>query len=392
MPASIRRPFDTPVLFVALYLVVGTACSSGATEPNPMVDAGARDTEGGAMCEEVERLAGKCPTLLGYGLFTGSGATQDPVPGVVRYDVISPLFADDALKHRFIQLPADGAKARYSDGDPWDLPVGSIVVKTFAYPRDVRNPAEGERLIETRLLIRGPSEIVPITYVWNAAQTEAVREVAGRDVLVGWIDETGRSRTTDYRIPNTNDCKRCHGQDQVYLLGIRTRQLDRVFGALGENQIDALSALGFFESAPEVGVRDHLVDPQDERAPIDARGRSYLDANCGHCHNKGAAADWSGLELDWGNRTHRVLGVCKSPSSAGDTGGHRFDIVPGKPEESVLFYRMQLADSAYRMPEGSRAPDARGNEVIAAWITAFSGEDCTPFSNDIVDTSTRNRP
>jgi uncharacterized repeat protein (TIGR03806 family) len=362
---------------MTLVLLGAAACSDDGLPPGPIgtPDGAAPDA---AMCGEGDRLAGKCPTLSAYGLFTGTGATQDPAPNVFAYDVIAALFADEAGKHRFMQLPATGEKARYDDGEPWTLPVGSIVVKTFFYPRDARDPAAGERLIETRLLIRGPSEIVPITYIWNAAQTEAVREVAGRDVHVDWIDETGQARSTNYRVPNTNDCKRCHGLDSVRLLGVKTRQLDRPSAAFGgENQIDALAARGFFESPPPSGPRDHLTDPRADGAPIDARGRSYLDANCGHCHNKSATADWSGLELDWGDHAPRSLGVCKTPSSAGDTGGHRFDIVPGRPEESVLLYRMQLIDSAYRMPEGSRTPDARGVAVIADWITALPQVDCT---------------
>jgi uncharacterized repeat protein (TIGR03806 family) len=359
------------------FVLTGAACSSEPGTMDAPLDAAISDGEG-ARCQENDRHAGKCATLAGYGLFTGTGATQEPRPGVYPYDVIAPLFADEAAKHRFIQLPSSGEKARYSDRDPWELPVGSIVVKTFSYPRDARDATQGERLIETRLLIRAASETVPITYVWNAAQTEAVREVAGRDVDVTWIDEAGAPRATEYRVPNTNDCKRCHGLDEVRLLGVRTRQLDRVSAALGNaNQIDALHARGFFESPPASGARDHLIDPEDASADIDARGRSYLDANCGHCHNKTAAADWSGLELDWGDRSAGALGVCKSPSSAGDTGGLRFDVVPGKPEQSVLLYRMQLTNSAYRMPEGSRTPDARGIEVIAGWITALPKDDCT---------------
>jgi uncharacterized repeat protein (TIGR03806 family) len=376
-----RSSFDMRLVFIAGWLLGGAACSGDTTpaEPNPSLDGAAPDARGGdaALCTEVDRLAGKCPTLASYGLFTGNGATEDPLPGVFRYDVIAALFADDAGKHRYIQLPSSGEKARYSARDPWELPVGSIVVKTFFYPRDARDPALGQRLIETRLLIRAPSEIVPITYVWNAAQTEALREVAGRDVRVEWIDETGAARATEYRVPNTNDCKRCHGLDDTHLLGVRTRQLDRFSDAFGnQNQIDALTARGFFEAPPPSDPRDHLVDPQDESAPIDARARSYLEANCGHCHNKTAAADWSGLELDWGDHSPGFLGVCKSPSSAGDTGGHRFDIVPGKPEESVLLYRMKLTNSAYRMPEGSRAPDTRGIAVISEWITALPKDDC----------------
>ena len=363
-------------LFMCAMLAGLAACSS-EPDSGAAVDAGAGG-DSGALCEESVRLAGKCPTLAGYGIFAGNGATQAPAPDVYPYDVIAPLFADEARKHRFIQLPKDGTKVRYDASQPWELPVGAIAVKTFSFAHDARDPAQGERLIETRLLIRNATGIVPITYIWNSAQTEALREVAGRDVRVEWIDEAGSARTTAYRIPTTNDCKRCHGLDDVRLLGVRTRQLDRTSEAYGNaNQIDALGAQGFFESPPPSEARDHLTDPRDETAPVDARGRSYLDANCGHCHNKTAAADWSGLELDWGPHSPGAMGVCKKPSSAGDTGGHRFDVVPGNPEESVLLYRMQLTNSAYRMPEGSRSPDALGLEVVAGWIAALPPDDCT---------------
>jgi len=361
---------------VAVGIILGAGACSSEPSSAMAIDAGAGG-DAAAPCEESKRLAGKCATLAEYGIFTGTGASQDPAPGVYAYDVIAPLFADDARKHRFIQLPSDGSKARYDASAPWELPVGAIAVKTFSFVHDARDPSKGERLIETRLLIRDAAGIVPITYVWNAAQTEAVREVAGRDVNVEWIDGAGRARTTAYRIPTTNDCKRCHGLDDVRWLGVRTRQLDRPSDSYAnENQIDALTALGFFESPPPAGPRDHLVDPSDETAPIDPRGRSYLEANCGHCHNKSAAADWSGLELDWGPHPPGALGVCKKPSSAGDTGGLRFDILPGKPAESVLLYRMQLTNSAYRMPEGSRSPDAEGLDVIAAWIASLPPDDC----------------
>ena len=36
--------------------------------------------------------------------------------------------------------------------DAFDFPVGTVIAKTFAYPRDVRDPSQGRRLIETRIL------------------------------------------------------------------------------------------------------------------------------------------------------------------------------------------------------------------------------------------------
>src|SRR5688500_4880201 len=110
-----------PLLVTAGFLLGGSACSDESTGALPELDGAAHDAP---FCTENDRRAGKCPTLAAYALFMGSGVTQDPAPGVFAYDVIAPLFADEAAKHRFIQLPSSGAKARYSDRDPWELPVG----------------------------------------------------------------------------------------------------------------------------------------------------------------------------------------------------------------------------------------------------------------------------
>ena len=56
------------------------------------------------------------PELLSsYGLFHGNGASQQPVAGVVPYEVNTPLFSDYAHKLRFVKLPAGAsAELRYS--------------------------------------------------------------------------------------------------------------------------------------------------------------------------------------------------------------------------------------------------------------------------------------
>src|SRR6266550_590745 len=40
--------------------------------------------------------------LSSYGLFRGNGSSQEPTPGVVPYDVNTPLFSDYAHKLRFM--------------------------------------------------------------------------------------------------------------------------------------------------------------------------------------------------------------------------------------------------------------------------------------------------
>ena len=88
--------------------------------------------------------------LSEWGLFKGNGSTLEPNPGVLPYDVATPLFSDYAEKHRTVWMPP-GAPARYDGEGVFALPVGTILSKTFMYPR---GGGGSRRLIETRLLVR----------------------------------------------------------------------------------------------------------------------------------------------------------------------------------------------------------------------------------------------
>ena len=105
-------------------------------------------------CNAPDYLADPPNRLSTYGLFEGVAAAQQPVEGVVAYAVNSQLFADYAVKYRFIKLPG-GRPAVYDRTQTFDMPVGTIIAKTFSYPKDVRDLTQGERLLETRLLIHG---------------------------------------------------------------------------------------------------------------------------------------------------------------------------------------------------------------------------------------------
>ena len=123
-----------------------------------------------ASAEPLEKLSQ-------YALFTGDGSTQEPAAGVIPYDLNTPLFSDYAEKYRFIKLPP-GTHATYKSDDVFDLPVGTVIAKTFTYPVDARDPSKGRRLLETRILKHDPDGWVGLPYVWNSSQTEATLDVA----------------------------------------------------------------------------------------------------------------------------------------------------------------------------------------------------------------------
>ncbi len=357
-------------LFAALF---AAACSS-PSETVPLEDAGAGGSLPAVVTPTPAPAGEPYDTLEPWHLFTDAQAGK-PAEGVIPYDVVAPLFSDYTKKSRYLWVPP-GKKIGYHDTDRWDLPIGSILIKVFAYPVDERAPEKGDRVLETRLLVREPDGWIPHTYVWDEANTEAVRTIAGERIEVSWVDAAGATKHNSYEVPNTNVCLECHGKVGITgPLGPRTRQLNRD-GAPGlGNQIDHLDALGLLAAKPAPAAdRQVLVDPFG-KAPLVDRARSYLDANCSHCHGVVGLAKGTAFWLDW-DHTDPVKGnpidwgVCKVPASAGAGAcGLGFDVVPGHAELSIVPCRVASLDPKVAMPPvGHQLVHDEGLELVKAWI------------------------
>jgi len=338
-------------------------------------------------CELTRLEPGEEPfdRLSDYCFFEGEPSKQATrrSEGVEPYDVRSKLYSDESDKFRFIVLP-DGETIEYAEAEPWSFPDGTIVIKTFYYPNDARDPGAGRQLLETRLMIKRAGEWEPEVYLWNEEQTRAERHQIGTDVQVSWTDEDGQERSTNYRVPHVNDCKNCHARDnQIELLGPRTRQLNRTFeyGASGEkNQIVRFDEKGMLEPSPASSPDElpRLVDPKNESEDIRDRALAYMQGNCAHCHNPTGGASNSGLYLGVDAESDRELGVCKQPVAAGGgTGGFEYDIKPGYPEESILIYRMKSSEPGVKMPElPLRTVDQFGVDLLSEWIGQMEPRSC----------------
>ena len=239
------------------------------------------------------------------------------------------------------------------------------------------------RMIETRLLVRRKEGWVAFPYVWNEEQTEAILARGGDIVPLALHAPKGgdaRALQIDYRVPDENQCAGCHATDNtsraIEPIGPRARHLNRDDPwHPGENQLARMAATGRLEGLPANRLpRNARFDDPNE--PLDARARAYLDINCGHCHSARGPADTSGLWLDAATHDPIRLGECKPPVAAGQgTGDHIFDVVPGRPDESILVYRMSSLDPGAMMPEVGRATvHAEGVALVSDWIEAWLGE------------------
>ncbi len=310
--------------------------------------------------------------LSEWRLFTGDLATLTPNERVLPYDLNTPLFSDYAQKSRVIWMP-EGAAARYDGAETFEFPQGTVIAKTFSYPG---------RIIETRILVNTRNGWVGLPYVWNEKQTEATLEIAPDPVNVEWTHPSGEHLRFRYAIPNTNQCKGCHERaKRVTPIGPKARHLNRDFQYTNgvENQLVHWTNAGYLSGAPAPGnAPRNAVWNQPESGTLEQRARAYLDANCAHCHNPQGPADNSGLYLTATQTDPLRLGFCKVPVAAGHGAGDlRFDMVHGKPEESILVRRMNSLEPKVMMPELGRAIVHReGVALIRDWVASVRG-DCS---------------
>jgi uncharacterized repeat protein (TIGR03806 family) len=338
--------------------------------------------------------------LSEWGILTRSGDRLRLGDGAIAYDINTPLFSDYALKLRVIWLPP-GTAARFDPQDVFDLPVGTILAKSFFYYYDAPVSEQeqvpplareldwdGEvgrldlahvELIETRLLVRQAGGWDALPYVWDGDDARlAITGALRRYTLAGHDGPQDLA----YVVPTRNECDNCHATDHstgaTQPIGIKARHLDRGYHAGPVNQLEAWAQRGRLDGLPAVRGRPNaqMTHADDDLADdLAHHARSYLDANCGHCHNPVGAADTSGLWLDYADHPPRQLGVCKQPIAAGrGSGGHFYSIVPGHPEQSILAFRMATTDPAARMPElGRDVVHREGLALVSEWIASLDG-------------------
>ncbi len=291
-------------------------------------------------------------SLSAFGFFANGGA-QQPNAGVVPYRLKTPLYSDGADKLRFVYLPAGTGMTADGPG-LLRLPVGSALIKTFAFGAGAER-----RLIETRVLLHRAEGWVALPYLWNEAQTEATLALAGARVAV----TTPAGDAISYRVPNKNQCKECHGlDDAVVPIGPKARNLSQAWLAreVASGRLDLVpggaGALPTWEARSESSAA--------------STARAYLDVNCAHCHQPGAMASNSGLDLRWEQQDLAALGVMKRPVAAGRGAGDlSFGVVPGEPDQSILIHRMASAEPGVAMPElGKSTVDREGVDAVRRWI------------------------
>lgn len=278
-------------------------------------------------------------------------APRAPPPGAIPYDINVPFWSDGADKDRWLFLPRGLTIDVRDDGD-WDLPIGSVLVKTFSI---------ADAPIETRLFVRhGDGGWAGYSYAWDPDGGDATLLDGG---------DTRQFGDQLWTFPDRADCMYCHSDAAGRTLGLETAQLNRQVrgdGGVLVDQLDLLIARGALLTRPESAP----LPASDSDAPIDLRARAYLHANCSYCHRPEAPSGRARIDLR-SSTPAAEMGLCAATPRSGDldlTGATL--MTPGDPARSILSARMHTLGST-RMPAvASNRVDDAGAALIDAWIAA----------------------
>ena len=310
-----------------------------------------------------------------------------PSENMLPFSPNSTLWSDRAEKLRWISIPAD-TQIQWSAKENWIYPQGTVAVKHFDLPVDARNPALTKRL-ETRLIVtKADGKIYGVTYKWRADNSDADLLTTGAVQDFSVKDSNGNTSTQTWAYPSTGDCMSCHNAQSSQILGLSTRQLNGNFtysGGTTENQLVHWNNLGLFTPAfnnAQVSSFDKTVAISDTNATLQNRVKSYLDANCAHCHGTGNGGS------QWDARFNTPVSQMKAVN-APTTGIREYEndfgianakvIAAGDPTHSILFIRDKSVDPNDRMPPIGRALEhTEYIDVLNQWITQLGTPSVVP--------------
>ncbi len=223
------------------------------------------------------------PTLLSQtGVFSNLAALT-PAPGLIPYDVSTPLWSDAAKKRRWMIVPSDGKadspgeQIDVSSDGTWKFPVGTVFVKHF----ELEQPDGSSHRLETRFLVHGKDDrYYGVTYRWRPDNSDADLQNPK-----AFLEKVG-DQTWHY--PSRSECGQCHNSSPGYVLGPKTAQFNRMLyypsSGLTANALTTLQGLGLFNTPLMPASLPQMPSLHEGTAFAQDRARAYLDANCSHCH------------------------------------------------------------------------------------------------------------
>jgi len=335
--------------------------------------------EANAYLQMPERAGGAMPHLLSQ-----TGAFKDTphlVPGgaLIPYDLIVPFWSDGAEKTRWVSVP-DNQKIKFAPTGEWIFPRGTIFVKTFELATNETNPNLKRRL-ETRLLVCDVAGgVYGVTYKWRPDNSDADLLTTNLTEAIPIQTATG-VRTQQWYYPSREDCLTCHTANAGFVLGVKTRQLNRVFtfsSGVTDNELRAWNHNGLFDTnLDDADLKSFptLANTADPTRSLEDRARSFLDANCANCHRPHGTVAYFDARYDTPLAEQNLIGGRVLIDERIDS---PHIIAPNDIWRSILFMRANTTE-AFKMPPLARNTiDGQGMKLLRQWIESLPGPPVLP--------------
>ena len=316
------------------------------------------------------------PTKLSEtGLFSDLPSIK-PASGAYLYTIRSEMWQDGATAQRLIAIPDLAGLDRHPITDPrlgfregeWRFPDRTVLAKTLSmsvYPSIHASATEPKKL-ETQVLQLVDGFWHAYSFIWNEAGTDAELSDGKGSTTRLVVDDDhvpGGRRELNWHFASRAECLLCHNQLYGTVNGFTPEQIG---GPDSKGQLHKLIQLGLVRERAQP-VRKILADPRNTNATLAERARSYLHANCSHCHHQGGGG---ATVFDLYN--HLPLARTKLINLEPAQGHFGLEdsrvVAPGDPYRSVLLYRMAKQGNG-RMPHlGSKKIDPLGVKLIHDWI------------------------
>jgi len=322
------------------------------------------------------RADGKIPALLSQtGAFVDAGR-QIPIRGLIPYDLIVAFWSDGAVKSRWVAIPND--KVKFSPTGEWTFPKGTVFVKTFDLATDAAHP-EVKRRLETRILVcDSDGGVYGADYKWRPDLSDADLLKTSLTEEIPVKSATGGVGKQTWYYPSPQDCLTCHNARAGGVLGLKTRQMNHAFlypSGVSDNELRTWNHLGLFSpdiSGTDLSTLPTLAAPADETRSLEDRARSYLDANCSHCHRPQGTVAYFDARYDTPLDKQELI---DGPVLI-DQGIDRPRVIaPHDIWRSIAFMRVNTVGDIKMPPIGRETIDARGVALLQEWIAGMPGRD-----------------
>jgi hypothetical protein len=162
------------------------------------------------------------------------------------------------------------------------------------------------------------------------------------------------------------------------VLGVKPRQLNRTLtypSGVSDNELRTLNHLHLLDPAlpdSQLQTVPTLAAMTDGSRSIEDRARSYLDANCGHCHRPGGTVAYFDARYSTPLEKQQLV---DGPVLINEGIDRPHPIAPHDIWRSIAYMRADTNGDIRMPPIARETIDVQGMQLLRAWITSLPGKE-----------------